>query len=296
MSVKPTFIVAMHKLLSYIYFILVTIGDKDIDTSRTIRNKTRVYGGYQCNREQHKNIVQLKHQSKYFCAGTLISELWVLTAAHCLIVDKITVEGYGSDPDAVSEMLDYYIHPLYNGRTFHHDIGLLYLEEPIKQSEFINYINIPNSSISMYIDKLCPYALGKGWGETEDKVDKGMLLCVQLPVINISHCRYMDNNIIEDKAVCTLSEEGKDTCRGDSGGPLMCDDTQVGILSYGPQDCGYPCKPAVYTRVDGYLDFISGKVLTRRKLSASTSSLQCNTHTLFLISIGYCLRIIVCTK
>ena len=54
---------------------------------------------------------------------------------------------------------------------------------------------------------------------------------------------------------------GQDSCRGDSGGPLVSRETsdnpwtQIGIVSYGSKQCG-DGSPGVYTRVDGYLDWI----------------------------------------
>lgn len=63
------------------------------------------------------------------------------------------------------------------------------------------------------------------------------------------------NNII-----CT-KRPGGGTCKGDSGGALTVwygsigRSIQVGIVSYG-QGCARPNEPAMYTRVDGYIDWI----------------------------------------
>ena len=58
---------------------------------------------------------------------------------------------------------------------------------------------------------------------------------------------------------------GKDSCQGDSGGPLVyrafSDDpwTQVGIVSFGTGRCGAGF-PAVYTKVEAYMDWIASKL------------------------------------
>ena len=58
---------------------------------------------------------------------------------------------------------------------------------------------------------------------------------------------------------------GKDSCKGDSGGPLVSRDFagdpwyQIGVVSYGTGKCGVG-EPGVYTRVDGYLDWIESKL------------------------------------
>ena len=58
---------------------------------------------------------------------------------------------------------------------------------------------------------------------------------------------------------------GKDSCKGDSGGPLVSREFagepwyQIGVVSYGTGKCGVG-EPGVYTRVDGYLDWIESKL------------------------------------
>ena len=58
---------------------------------------------------------------------------------------------------------------------------------------------------------------------------------------------------------------GKDSCNGDSGGPLVYRELageawyQVGVVSYGTSSCGAG-EPGVFTRVDGYLQWIESKL------------------------------------
>lgn len=70
---------------------------------------------------------------------------------------------------------------------------------------------------------------------------------------------------IVDSQICAGGEKGKDSCRGDSGGPLMGNykDGQgnsytylAGLVSYGPSPCGMEGWPGVYTRVSNYVDWI----------------------------------------
>ncbi|CAG7684043.1 unnamed protein product [Allacma fusca] len=66
---------------------------------------------------------------------------------------------------------------------------------------------------------------------------------------------------ILDSMVCAGHElGGKDTCRGDTGGPLILNDikdgrTVIGISSWG-LGCGNPGFPGVYTNVGFYTDWI----------------------------------------
>lgn len=67
-----------------------------------------------------------------------------------------------------------------------------------------------------------------------------------------------------DSQVCAGGVENKDSCVGDSGGPLMVLDITntehnyiaYGIVSIGPRNCGMKNSPSVYTRVADYIDWI----------------------------------------
>jgi len=63
------------------------------------------------------------------------------------------------------------------------------------------------------------------------------------------------------------AEGGKDSCHGDSGGPLQCQDSDgqwklIGIGSWS-YECALPRKPTVYTRVERYVDWIKQYVTDR---------------------------------
>ena len=47
--------------------------------------------------------------------------------------------------------------------------------------------------------------------------------------------------------------QGKDSCQGDSGGGLICDDKLVGITSFG-RGCGF--YYGVYTKIANYVKWI----------------------------------------
>lgn len=92
---------------------------------------------------------------------------------------------------------------------------------------------------------------------------------VWLPVVSNEDCNkvYMQKGIsIGNGQLCAGGAEGKDSCTGDSGGPLMSTgimrrDGKVryfvaGVVSYGPDSCGTKGWPGVYTRVSNYTDWI----------------------------------------
>jgi secreted trypsin-like serine protease len=94
-------------------------------------------------------------------------------------------------------------------------------------------------------------------------------LQVWLPVVSNEDCGkvYREKRLdIGDGQLCAGGVEGKDSCTGDSGGPLMSTGISsrdgrtryflAGVVSFGPDPCGRKDWPGVYTRVARYTDWI----------------------------------------
>lgn len=94
-------------------------------------------------------------------------------------------------------------------------------------------------------------------------------LKARVPVVPISQCASVFqrvNRAVQNTQICAGGVAGRDSCRGDSGGPLMGHAPQannwiaVGVVSYGPSPCGTEGWPGVYTRVGAYVDWILSKL------------------------------------
>ena len=98
------------------------------------------------------------------------------------------------------------------------------------------------------------------------------LQVVQLPVVSNERCKQafarFPTTVIDDKVMCAGElTGGKDTCKGDSGGPLMLGRVyenvsvfyQIGVVSYGFR-CAEEGYPGVYSRVSAFLDWISDNI------------------------------------
>jgi transmembrane protease serine 3 len=75
-----------------------------------------------------------------------------------------------------------------------------------------------------------------------------------------------DENTILDSQICAGGVRGKDTCNGDSGGPLQtshhdapCVYNIVGVTSFGSQMCG-TTSYGIYAKVSYFLDWIENIV------------------------------------
>ena len=91
---------------------------------------------------------------------------------------------------------------------------------------------------------------------------------VIVPVVSNSTCRqraWYGRRIKTDMVCAGYEQGGRDSCTGDSGGPLLRQPgfkkpwQVVGITSWGIL-CGLRRKPGVYTRVYPYLDWINQRI------------------------------------
>ncbi len=87
-----------------------------------------------------------------------------------------------------------------------------------------------------------------------------------LNVISNSFCRRLlspslgRHGAVNDTIQICAVHPYRDSCKGDSGGPLLLKGDgyeliQIGIVSYGSRDCSSGL-PGVYTRVSAYVDWI----------------------------------------
>ncbi|XP_017072055.2 brachyurin [Drosophila eugracilis] len=203
-----------------------------------------------------------------WCGASLISERYLLTAAHC--VEKAVAITYYLGgvlrlaPRQLIRMTkpEVHLHPDFDCQTLDNDIALLRLPEDAIICDSIRPIRLPGiSSRSVSYDYVL--AVASGWGRMNDESTaiSDTLRYVARFVESNEDCIYCYTNI-KYSNICMDTTGGQSTCTGDSGGPLIYNDpTQntdvlIGITSYGKKSGCTKGFPSVFTRVTSYLDWI----------------------------------------
>lgn len=113
---------------------------------------------------------------------------------------------------------------------------------------------------------------------------------LQVPVLDNSVCKngykkakkLFSQNQFDTTIICAGHlAGGKDSCDGDSGGPLMLPVHvdgkfpfyQIGVVSYGA-GCGLPNLPSAYTNVQQFIGWIQEKLKLKPKNDISAANNQ----------------------
>ncbi|XP_003701884.2 proclotting enzyme [Megachile rotundata] len=236
-----------------------------------IQDQERIVGGQNADPGEWPWIAALFNAGRQFCGGSLIDDKHILTAAHCVAnmnswdVARLTVRlgDYNIKTNTEIRHIERRVkrvvrHRGFNARTLYNDIALLTLNEPVPFTDQIRPICLPSGS-QLYSGKVATVI---GWGSLRESGPQPAILQeVSIPIWPNSECKVKYGAAapggIVDSFLCA-GRAAKDSCSGDSGGPLMVNDgrwTQVGIVSWGI-GCGKGQYPGVYTRVTHFLPWI----------------------------------------
>jgi secreted trypsin-like serine protease len=225
-------------------------------------------------------------------AGSLIAKNLILSDAYYLLDDSGTVNTEFVMENDLAYLNQYYqfqdnsnmevhkiceiiLHPEFNNKTFTPNVALYKLcedSELAKNGDIIPVTLNKNPDLPTHHEVLTVI----GWGSVQPEfTPSDDLMMVNINYINNTECTYpppFNYTYIEDSTMCAgaLAGGGRDTCRGDAGGPLMIQgNTKYNHLLVGTRDSyqpypdyyssvcgGDPKYPGIYVRVSYSIDWI----------------------------------------
>ncbi|KAM9849120.1 mast cell protease 1A-like [Aulostomus maculatus] len=218
-------------------------------------------------------MASVQNSTGHLCGGFLISENFIVTAAHCNDGKPTSVVLGTHNIKDVDDSMRYSVkpckNPAYENAKYGSDIMLLQLTKKVQLGKKIKKIQLPSSKTKIKPKAKCSVA---GWGLTRtggQTADK--LQVVDVPILDIKVCKqkwanYLKPLHLPDNVICAGGyATKKGFCQGDSGGPLVCNGKAVGVVSFNlGKNCDYPNLPNVYTDVSKFLPWIA-KILRKKK-------------------------------
>ncbi|KFB47109.1 AGAP006674-PA-like protein [Anopheles sinensis] len=210
------------------------------------------------------------------CGGTVITNNYILTAAHCVVGGNGALATGGtailgahnrnvqepSQQRIAFSQAGIRVHPGYTASTIRNDIATVRLNSPAVFNARVQPIALPARSDARTFAGMEGTASGFGRTSDASTATSPVVMFTRNPIQSNAQCNtFWSTALVQAQNVCFDPSGGRSVCNGDSGGPLAVQDggssLEVGIASFVSAAGCASGAPSVFVRISFFRDWIA---------------------------------------